>query len=279
MPPTPHTRVGHVIGWGVQELETGLEQGWAHRKRTLRRTVLASLLVASLITLLGLSSLSTPLDTWLETTLYRVWNTLQGPVRVGIQVGHENAANHPDELESLRTSTGGRARGVEEVEVNRAVAERLAARLKGRGILVDLLPATLPRGYHADLLVALHADASPDPSRRGYKSAHFLPARNRLEPLLQEHLDTAYLQLSGLPSDETNVSRNMERYYAFNWRRFRHSAHPGTPAVIVEMGYLSNPQDAAFLSDPSRPADALFEGVTSYLRERGRLPEFETVSR
>ena len=197
-------------------------------------------------------------------------NLLIGPPRVGVQVGHEGAQDHPEELAALRVNTGGHAAGVDEVDVNRAVAQELARRLETHGVAVDLLPATPPAGYHADLFVSLHADASPDTARRGFKTAHFSPPRNALEPHLKAQLDAAY-GASGLPDDQDNVTDSMSFYYAFNFRRYHHSVHPGTPAVIVELGYLSSPEDRAYLSRVEAPAARLEAGILAYLRERGRL--------
>lgn len=208
----------------------------------------------------------------------RLANAVRGPVRVGVQVGHLNAAEHPDELANLRLSTGGRWAGVNEVDLNLTVAERLAGALEALGIKVDLLGATLPPNYRADLLVSLHADASPDPGRRGYKSAYFTTpeqpgGRNTLEPLLKRFIDEAYFYYSGLPDDDRNVSGDMLQYYAFNDRRFKYSAARKTPALIVEMGYLSSPADMAFLRDPGSPAYALKQGIVAYLAAQGRLPQ------
>lgn len=190
--------------------------------------------------------------------------------RVGLQVGHWRADAHPEELARLRWSTGGHAAGVDEVDVNAAVARALRERLRAAGVRVDLLTATVPPGYRADLLVSLHADASGDPGRRGYKSAHFHPPRSPREPVLKRALDEAYLAASGLPTDEHNVSGNMLHYYAFNHRRYRHAAHPETPALIVELGYLSHPVDRGYLTEASGPAEALARGILTYLRETGR---------
>lgn len=195
---------------------------------------------------------------------------LAGPPRVGVQVGHFGARDHPDELAALRVSTGARAAGTDEVDVNLAVAHALAERLAAAGARVDVLPATVPPGYRADLLLSIHADASAEPDRRGYKSAHAEPARNRREPWLRATVDAAYLAASDLPNDEANVSGAMLDYYAFANDRIRHAAHPGTAGVIVELGYLSHPLDRAWLADPERPAAALADGVLRYLAAADR---------
>ncbi len=50
---------------------------------------------------------------------------------------------------------------------------------------------------------------------------------------------------TGLPVDY-RVTRGMTAYYTFAWTRYRSSvAH--APAAILEMGFLTNPQDRATL--------------------------------
>jgi N-acetylmuramoyl-L-alanine amidase len=214
-----------------------------------------------------------PWSGWALIRLPRMRSVPLQPPKVALQIGHEGVVNHPPELRGLRWNTGGYADGVHEVDVNRRVVEQLERRLLALGVDVDILPATPPIGYQADLFISVHADSVRNPNRRGYKSAHFEPPRNALEPRLRAHLDEAYLQASRLADDSINVSPAMREFYAFNHRKYRHSVHPDTPAVIVEMGYISNPNDRAYLSKASEPADALFQGIVNYLREQGRLPE------
>lgn len=195
----------------------------------------------------------------------RVRATVLGPPRVAVQVGHLRADAQPDELASLRVSTGAQLGTLREVDVNGAVAEALAARLRAAGVQVELLPATVPPGLRTDVLLSVHADASRDPDRRGYKSAHAVPARNDREPLLKTTVDVAYLTRSNLPDDDANVTGAMLDYYAFADHRVRHAAHPATAGLIVELGYLSHPADRAWLDDPERPAAALADGILRYL--------------
>lgn len=197
---------------------------------------------------------------------------LRGPPRIGLQVGHLEEAAVPPELAKLRTSTGASVDGLEEVNVNHAIVRALAARLRRDGFRVDVFGATVPVRYHADLVLAVHADANANPDREGYKSAHFVPLRNARDPLLKLDVDRAVLAESRLGDDQGNVSIDMRKYYAFNNRRFRHALARRTPGLIVEMGYLSNAYDRSYLEHPSRAAQALADGVVKYLQDVGRIP-------
>ena len=207
---------------------------------------------------------------WRLPLLGRAANALKGPVRIGLQVGHLGAELQPEELATLRASTGGRANGVNEVDVNRSVVAALSARLSAHGFEVDVLSAVMPPGYRADLLLSIHADSSVDPERGGYKSSHFIPARNAREALLKLEVDRALFAATGLPDDDHNVSGNMMHYYAFNHHRFEHAAGRSTPALLIELGYLSNGRDLELLLQPELLAAALERGTLSYLRQIGR---------
>lgn len=193
------------------------------------------------------------------------------PIVVGIQAGHWRAEQHPLELSSLRTSTGASAFGIDEVDVNLEVARHIKRQLRPYGIQVDILPATVPPNYQADLFLALHADGIEDaPYRRGYKSAYSQTRNNPSDSVLKRHIDRAYLSATRLPFDANNIQDNMRDYFAFN-RRYMHSLHPNTPGLVVEMGYLTNREDNTFLRDSKRPAAALTQGILSYLQAQGRL--------
>lgn len=247
-----------------------------------RRFILIVCLCVATLFLLGLTQqrsldkaleISGSLSEAMQNSLRGSLNSLKGPVRVGLQIGHLEPQEQPDELANLRGNTGGYLNGIREVDINIAVARMLHDMLENHGIEVDLIPATVPPNYSADLFISLHADSSPDRTRRGYKSAHFRTPRNAWEPVLKDHIDKAYFYFTGLPDDDENVSGAMLEYYGFNRNRFRHAVSNRTPAIIVEMGYLSNPDDLKIINDPVQPAYALQIGILSFLRERGRLSD------
>ncbi|NJL03614.1 MAG: N-acetylmuramoyl-L-alanine amidase [Chloroflexaceae bacterium] len=187
--------------------------------------------------------------------------------RVGVQVGHWKTEELPDELARLRNSTGTSAGGYTELQVNLDVSTRLAALLEAEGVSVDVLPATVPPGYDADAFVSIHADGSSDTTRNGFKLAtawRTSPASRMLHDLMRAE----YAAATGMVWDDA-ITTNMRGYYAFSYTRYTHAITRTTPAVIVEMGFLTNPADRQFITtQPDLIAQALANGILRYLRER-----------
>ena len=201
------------------------------------------------------------------------WKRPEGPPKVGLQVGHWKNEELPEELSRLRGSTGATGGGKSEWEVTLAIAENTAEILRAKGVMVDILPATVPSGYWADLFVALHADGSKDRSKSGYKIARSWRDISGKADELADFLDTSYQQATGLDRDP-NVTRNMRGYYAFAWWRYEHAVHPMTAAVIVETGFLTNAADRQLLiSRPQIPAGALARGMFTFLRSEGLIKD------
>lgn len=188
------------------------------------------------------------------------------PPHVGIQVGHWKTNELPDELARFRTSTGARYGNITEAQVNLNIGQRVVAMLQQEGVVVDLLPATMPISYTADAVVSLHADGSRSTAARGFKLA--TPWRtSRASQHLLDSLTSEYRSV-GFPQDGS-ITTNMRGYYAFSYRRFQHATARITPAVIFEMGFLTNATDrAVMLNQPDRIARAIANGVLRYLRER-----------
>jgi N-acetylmuramoyl-L-alanine amidase len=187
-----------------------------------------------------------------------------GPRRVGIQAGHWRTEEAPSEFPHLRTDTGGSWGDLREVDVTVDVARRVTDLLRQRGVVADLIPATVPPSYVADAFVAIHADADDTETARGFKIAHGTyrsPYDERLVRSLTDH----YAAKTGLPWDP-HVTTDMTDYYAFAWFRYQHALAPHTPAAIVELGFISYPDDRALLTEKQDVVAAgVVEGIMSFL--------------
>ena len=142
--------------------------------------------------------------------------------------------------------------------------------LRDEGIVVDLLPTTIPSQYLADSFVSIHADGNLNPFVSGFKivsSSHDLSGNsNSLLNLLYD----SYSLTTGLSRDP-NVTDSMKNYYAFNWRKYRSSIHPFTPAVIIETGFITNTGDQRILiHKPEFAAQGIADGILNFLRESGK---------
>lgn len=199
-----------------------------------------------------------------------VWTRPVGPPRVGLQVGHWKNSELPKELKRLIGSTGASVGGVHEWEVNLKIAELAAEQLREHGIEVDILPATIPPSYWADLVIAIHADGNLDRSASGYKAA--APRRDMTGRATEfaELLNAEYGRITGLVYDP-EITRNMRGYYAFNWRRYEHSVHPMATSVILETGFLTNAGDRRIIvSRPELSAQGIVSAVVAFLQTERR---------
>lgn len=191
--------------------------------------------------------------------------------RVGIQAGHWRSVEHPEELARLRNSVGTSGGGVPEWQLNIDVARKVAPLLEAKGIVVDILPATVPPKYQADLFVALHADGNESGALTGFKLARgSRSVLGAVEDRAIAEMTQKYGEITGLRWDPT-TSRNMTGYYSFNFRGFEHSVASTTPAVILEMGFMTNRSDLKFLlGSQGVIARGISEGILSFLALSGR---------
>jgi N-acetylmuramoyl-L-alanine amidase len=195
---------------------------------------------------------------------------------VGVQIGHYQIEQLPDEQASLRSQTGGSGGGVREVDFNQNMAHRVEALLTARGVTVDILPATVPIAYTADVFIAIHADASTSGNPSGYKlSRSRFSAIPQTEDALVNILYETYGKATGLPTD-TGITRNMTGYYAFNNRRRLYAVSSITPAVIIETGFLTSASDRnVLLGRPEAVAEGITEGIWQFLQSRPPLEKRE----
>lgn len=196
------------------------------------------------------------------------WKRPDGPAKVGLQVGHWKNSELPEELSRLIGNTGASGGGKSEAEVNLAIAQEMKPLLEEKGIVVDIIPATVPPKYWADVFLAIHADGSEDSTKSGYKFGSpwrdYTGHSNELVSILEKY----YEEATGLENDP-NVTRNMRGYYAFAWWRYEHSIDPMTTAAIAETGFMTNPSDRRMLIDnPELPATAMSNAIIEFLQRR-----------
>jgi hypothetical protein len=186
--------------------------------------------------------------------------------KVGLQVGHWKNRELPEELVKLRQNDGARIPGIKEWEVNYKIASFTAIKLLEHGIEVDILPATVPPNYTADLFLSIHADQHPTKDLSGYKFASPWHNKNKIGDSLVKILEEEYGKATGMKKDENNITLGMTRYYAFNYQRYVHSINPKTPAAIAEVGFLPNKDDQKIILDqPELAAEGLAKGVIKFL--------------
>ncbi|MBP7134151.1 N-acetylmuramoyl-L-alanine amidase [Patescibacteria group bacterium] len=196
----------------------------------------------------------------------QTWVRPPGPLRVGLQAGHWKNGELPDELSNLRERGGGtRGGGKYEWETNLEIAQTAKTLIEKEQIIVDILPATIPPDYWADIFISIHADGSTDTSVSGFKVAAPWRDRTGRGAAFAALLEATYASTTNLRIDP-NVTANMRGYYAFNWRKYEHSIHPMTTAVILETGFLTNPSDQRLLiRNQGVAAKAIAEAVFAYL--------------
>lgn len=201
----------------------------------------------------------------------RDWKRPEGPAKVGLQVGHWKNNELPEELERLKGSTGSAGGGKSEWEVNLKIVEIAADLLRERGVSVEIIPATVPQSFWADVFVAVHADGSLDSTKSGFKIASGWRDYTGKAGKLVGYIVDEYQSATAMAKDP-NITRNMRGYYAFAWWRFAHAIHPMTTAAIVETGFLTSASDRrTIVLNPKIPADALARGIGRFLESEGLL--------
>jgi len=188
-----------------------------------------------------------------------------GARRIGIQAGHWLTEQVPADLRGLESATGASWGALTERDVNVRVANAVAAALRARGHVVDVLATAVPPGYLADAFVAIHADGEPSGRTRGFKIAHSAYPRSPHDVALARALAHDYGAATGLPIDPALTGR-MYRYYAFAWSRYSSAVSPHTPAAIIEMGFVTNAADREVLLERTDQVVAgIVAGISRFL--------------
>jgi N-acetylmuramoyl-L-alanine amidase len=205
---------------------------------------------------------------------------LAAHVNVAIQAGHWKSAELPDPLARLRTSTGAVGGGRTEPQVNLDIAQRTASLLRAQGLSVEILPATVPTGYSADLFISLHMDGNTSTRARGFKaSTRWRSDVAALDAYLVDTLTSSYANVTGLPED-SSVTRAMRGYYAYStYRGESYRLGSTTPAAILEMGFITSPADRAVVfAQPNRVAQGIVAGINAFYARLGQARRVQALA-
>jgi N-acetylmuramoyl-L-alanine amidase len=154
--------------------------------------------------------------------------------------------------------------GYYEKDINLAVARKVAWLLEQKGLRVKMTRtddyfveledrAAMANNINADLFVSIHADSFPKSSRRGFTV----------------YVANAASYSSRLAANDIVRSMSGTGLNSFGVDTANYHVLTGTrgPAVLVELGYLTNRREAALLSSGSfqnRLAEAIADGITDY---------------
>lgn len=152
--------------------------------------------------------------------------------------------------------------GLTEDEIVFNIAERLRERLEAQGADVvltreeDEFKSLDERNMEGDLFIALHSDAIEDSSVSGFTTYYTYPNQEEFAETVSNTMDEySYFYNRGVEQQNFQVIWQLDY-----------------PAILVELGYLSNAFDDRIISNEDyqeRMADALFEGIYNYLYDEG----------
>lgn len=169
--------------------------------------------------------------------------------------------------------TSGAVTGVREPVVTLAISLQLKQLLEAEGATVVMTRsgpdftggnrerAQVANQAGADLFIRVHADGSSDPSRSGVSTLYPASIPGWTDDIHGASLAAAAAVQSSLvaglgASDLGTVARS--DITGFNWA--------DVPAILVEVGFMSNPREDQLLNDPAyqqRVAAALLDGIRS----------------
>ncbi|MCL6471900.1 MAG: N-acetylmuramoyl-L-alanine amidase [Firmicutes bacterium] len=203
-----------------------------------------------------------------------------------IDAGHQSHANlerepiGPGAKETKEKCSGGTRGAISktpEYKVTLEIAMKLKTKLEAKGLKVvmtrdkndvnlsNIERANIANSACAALFVRIHADGDADPTKNGISTLY--PAPNNWTALIhQESFNAARIiqkNVVAFTKHEDNGIVARSDLTGFNWSK--------VPTVLVETGFMTNPEEDAALNDPSyqdRLAAGICQGIVDYLQGR-----------
>jgi N-acetylmuramoyl-L-alanine amidase len=156
--------------------------------------------------------------------------------------------------------------GINEKDINLDVAKRVEAILESKGVAVTMTRNTdvfvsledrtiITSKVTPDIFVSIHVNSSVKPEITGIETHYYHPNSLNLAHTIHESL------ISIIRTIDRGLFRS--RFYVIN--------HTTTPAILVEMGFLSNNNERCELISEKRKeqtAEAIANGILKYLNKR-----------
>lgn len=178
--------------------------------------------------------------------------------------------------------SGASARGLQEKRISLDLAQRLAAELRNLGFTVMLtrkddtyvsLPdrIQLAQAVPAAIFVSLHCDYANHASAHGFEIYRAETKSAAVLAMVQtaggsEPLAISEAQLAGAISNSLSVGLRCD-HHAIKTANFFVLRNLDMPALLIECGFLTNPDDAKALADPAfrtKVAGAIAKGIAFY---------------
>lgn len=164
---------------------------------------------------------------------------------------------------------------IEEAGANLAVAKLVEAKLKELGVNVVRLNTesefydTMRRPYFArdygcDLYIAIHSNKAGSEDARGTECYYYTSYSQPLAESLTRHVSSYFS--NSVYSDGADCNRGAQ--YSYMWT----TKQQDFPSVLIEMGFVSNYEDAMALAnstDQDGIAQAIVDGIQEYVTRSG----------
>lgn len=197
---------------------------------------------------------------------------------------HGNSAQEPigpgasETKAKVSDGTAGHVSGLAEYELNLIISNKLRDMLEQRGYTVIMTREThdvdisnseraaIANNAHADAFVRIHADGSEDTSLQGAMTICQTPQNPYNGDIYPQSSALAECVLDCIVAETGAKRRNVwetDTMSGINWA--------SVPATIVEVGYMSNPEEDAKLGTDeyqTKLAKGIANGIEKYLNER-----------